>query len=73
MNLHIYDEPDRLGYWWAFENLDRVDADWLLVFVDMDGVHYGMVKFEKEHFSMWVKANFTQELVQLNNLTDTDI
>lgn len=58
----IKNEPDVLGYWWAHENLPIEDADWMLVFVEWDGVYYGKTVFEKEHFSKWIKADFSNQM-----------
>jgi len=65
MKINIMDTPDRYGYWWAYEDLDECDAGWMLVFVENDVAHYGMVIFELSHFKMWVKANFSEELKEL--------
>lgn len=64
--MKFLNKPETLGYWWAYENISPEDDDWLLVFVDVKGIHYGDVTFEMNHFQKWVKADFSDELQELN-------
>jgi len=62
----VIKNPDVFGYYWAYEKLDEIDASWMLVMYDADGfVYYGSVKFRVNDFTLWIKANFSEELREL--------
>ena len=60
--------PNGTGYFWALEDLDEVDRDIMLVFVEVDGsIWYGKVNFPVNHFLRFKKADVPKFSISLKN------